>query len=85
MWLFSVVTLLAILKLLAQLDVVDVGGISAMSWWWVLGLLGVNAAWWAYADHSGLTSRKAMEAMDKRKQERIDRQRDLMGQPRKRR
>jgi len=36
-------------------------------------------AWWAWADTSGYTKRKAMEAMDARKKDRIERNRDAMG------
>ena len=42
------------------------------------------AAWWAWADASGYTKRKAMQKMDQRKQDRIDRQKQAM-QPGKRR
>jgi small Trp-rich protein len=42
------------------------------------------AVWWAWADASGYTKRKAMEKMDQRKQERINRQKEAM-QPGKRR
>lgn len=84
MWLLSAVTVLALLRALAHLDVVDVGGISAMSWWWVLGGFALSAAWFSWADRSGLTSRKAMERMEQRKQERMQKQRELLGSRRKR-
>ena len=84
MWLLSAVTLLALLRALAYLDVVDVAGISAMSWWWVLGGYALCAVWFAYADRSGLTSRKAMERMEQRKQDRIQKQREMLGTRRKR-
>ena len=84
MWLLSAVTLVALLKVLAHLNVVDVMGISAWSWWWVLGGFALCAAWFAYADRSGLTSRKAMDQMAQRKQERLDKQRELLGSRRKR-
>jgi hypothetical protein len=35
--------------------------------------------WWAWADASGYTKRKEIEKMEKRKQDRIDKQRDAMG------
>ena len=84
MWLLSAVTVLALLRALAHLDVVDVGGISAMSWWWVLGGFALSAAWFSWADRSGLTSRKAMERTELRKQERMQKQRELLGSRRKR-
>lgn len=84
MWLLSAVTVLALLRVLAHMDVVDVAGISAMSWWWVLGGFALSAAWFAYADFSGLTRRKAMERMDQRKKDRIQKQREMLGSRRKR-
>ena len=36
-------------------------------------------AWWAWADWSGYTKRRAMEKMDKRRTDRIERQRDALG------
>jgi small Trp-rich protein len=39
----------------------------------------IAAAWWAFADESGLTKRRAMEADDVRKQDRRDRNIDAMG------
>lgn len=84
MWLLSTAALLAMLKLLAQIGIVDVAGISAMSWWWVLGLFALTAAWFAYADYSGLSSRKAMQVMDERRKQRLDQQRQALGVKRKR-
>ena len=84
MWLLMAAVVLAVLKALVHLEVVDVAGIAAMSWWWVLGGFAVTMAWFSYADQSGLTKRKAMEKMDKRKQERLDKQRELLTGRRKR-
>ncbi|MBD7961388.1 MULTISPECIES: TIGR04438 family Trp-rich protein [Comamonas] len=84
MWLLMAAVVLAVLKALVHLEVVDVAGIAAMSWWWVLGGFAVTMAWFTYADQSGLTKRKAMEKMDKRKQERLDKQRELLTGRRKR-
>jgi len=36
-------------------------------------------AWWAWADNSGYTKRKEMDKMEKRKQDRLDKQRDAKG------
>jgi len=38
-------------------------------------------AWWAWADNSGYTKRKEMDKMEKRKQDRLDKQREAMGMP----
>ena len=36
-------------------------------------------AWWAWADASGYTKRKAMEKMEQKKQDRINKQRESLG------
>lgn len=79
MWLLLLAAVLGVLKVLAFLDVADVWGISALSWWWVVGAFAATAAWFAYADASGLSRRKAMEQMEKRKQDRLDAQREKLG------
>lgn len=84
MWLLCAAGLLAVLKVLAHFDISDVAGISAMSWWWVLGGFALSAAWFAYADYSGLTQRKVMQRFEQRKQKRIQAQREILGSRRKR-
>ncbi|MBF6630212.1 MAG: TIGR04438 family Trp-rich protein [Comamonas sp.] len=84
MWLLTAAALLALLKLLAQVGLVDVGGISALSWWWAVGAFALTAGWFAYADYSGLSSRKAMQEMERIKNQRLEKQRELLGTKRKR-
>jgi len=50
----------------------------------VLAPFGLAVAWWSWADASGYTRRKAMEREDKRRLDRINKQRDAMGMKRKR-
>lgn len=57
----------------------EVAPVAAWSWWVVLAPFGLAVIWWWWADKSGYTEKKAMEKMEKRKQERIDKQRDAMG------
>lgn len=78
MWLLSGAAMLAVLKVLSFLEVADVAGISEMSWWWVVGGFALTAAWFAYADSSGLTRRKATEKMEQRKQARLKKQREAL-------
>lgn len=61
--------------------------VANWSWWQVLIPFGLAIAWWAWADGTGYTKRKAMEKENERKQARIDRQREAMGLqvPKKRR
>jgi len=59
--------------------------VAAWSWFIVLSPFALAVAWWAWADASGYTRRKAMEREDKRRQDRIDKQRAAMGLQQKRR
>lgn len=63
----------------------QLGPVALWDWWWVLLPFALAAVWWAWADLSGYTSRKAMDREDRRKQARIDKNRSAMGHgPRKR-
>ena len=57
----------------------EIGPVAALSWWLVLSPFALAVAWWAWADKSGYTKRVEMDKMAKRKQNRIDKQRDAMG------
>lgn len=62
------------------------GPVAVWSWWLVLSPFALAALWWTWADKSGYTKRVEIEKMAKRKQDRIDRQREAMGTlPKKRR
>jgi small Trp-rich protein len=63
----------------------EIGFVADLSWWWVLSPFAMALAWWAWADTTGYTKRKAMERMDQKKQDRIDRQREALGIKSKRR
>jgi small Trp-rich protein len=60
------------------------GPVAGWDWWVVLSPFALAALWWGWSDASGRTKRKVMEREDKRKQARIDKQRDAMGLPPKR-
>jgi small Trp-rich protein len=63
----------------------EFGPVAAWSWWVVLSPFAMAMAWWAWADRSGYTKRVEMEKMEKRKTDRIERQREAMGMlPKKR-
>ena len=62
-----------------------VGFAVDLSWWWGLSPFALAVAWWAWADSTGYTKRKVMEKMDKKKQDRIDKQRENLGMKTKRR
>jgi small Trp-rich protein len=63
----------------------ELGFVAELSWWWVLSPFAMAVAWWAWADSTGYTKRKEMEKMDKKKQDRIERQRQALGMKSKRR
>ncbi len=55
------------------------GPVAALSWLWVLSPFALAIAWWAWADSSGFTKRRAMEKELQRKQDRIDANRANLG------
>ncbi len=61
------------------LKYLQIGPVAEWSWWIVLSPFALAVVWWWWADASGYTKRKEVEKMDKRKQDRIDKQRDAMG------
>jgi small Trp-rich protein len=63
----------------------EYGPVAAWSWWVVLAPFALAVVWWTWADQSGYTKKKEMDKMDKRKAERIEKQRDAMGMLKKRR
>jgi small Trp-rich protein len=65
--------------LLIALKYLEIGPVATWSWWWVLSPLAVTAVWWAWADATGYTKRKAVEKMEQRKRERIDKQKETLG------
>jgi small Trp-rich protein len=77
--------LLVIGIVLLLLKYLEIGPVATWSWLIVLLPFGLAVAWWAWADATGYTRRKAMEREDKRRQARIDKQRTAMGTERKRR
>ncbi len=64
---------------LLLLKYLEIGPVAAWSWWIVIAPFGLAALWWAWADQSGYTKRKAVEREDERKARRVARQRDQLG------
>lgn len=65
--------------ILLVLKYLEIGPVAAWSWWWIFAPFALAVAWWAWADSSGYTKRKAMEREDARRQARIDRNKDAIG------
>jgi small Trp-rich protein len=59
----------------------EFGPVAAWPWGVVLSPFGMAVVWWAWADNSGYTKRKEMDKMEKRKQDRLDKQREAIGMP----
>lgn len=53
-------------------------------WAWaiVLAPFGLALAWWMFSDATGLTQRKAMQAMDEKKAQRREKAMEALGQAR---
>ena len=76
--------LLGISLLLLLLMYMEIGPVATWSWWVIVGSFGATAAWWMWADATGYTKRKAVERMEKRKQDRINKNKEALGmRPRK--
>lgn len=71
--LVAVGTLLLILKLL------EIDPVAGWSWYWVLGPFGAAVVWWAWADGTGWTQRRAIDRMEKRKVQRRERDMAALG------
>lgn len=65
--------------ILLVLKYLEIGPVAAWSWWWIFAPFALAVAWWAWADSSGYTKRKAMEREDTRRQARIDRNKEAIG------
>lgn len=57
----------------------EIDPVAAWSWLTVLAPFGLAAAWWAWADSTGYTRRRAMEVEQARVKARIQRNREAMG------
>ena len=79
MYLLGIGVVLLVLKLM------DIGPVAGWGWLIILTPFGLAAAWWAWADASGYTKRKAMEKMDAIKEERLRSQREALKNTMKRR
>ena len=71
--------------ILLAMKYLEIGPVSVWDWWVVLAPFGLAVVWWAWADSSGYTKRKAMERENARRQDRIDRSKDAIGTLRKKR
>ncbi len=71
--------LLGLGLVLMVLKYLEVDPVSTWSWWVVMSPFGLAVAWWAWADSTGYTKRKAMERENRRRDARIDASREALG------
>ena len=69
--------------LLMLLKYLEMGPVATLSWMWVLSQFAMAVAWWAWADASGYTKKRAMERENERKNARILKNRENIGTLRK--
>ena len=65
--------------ILGGLKLAEIGPFAGMSWWWVIACFGAAAVWWAVADATGMTQRRAIQKMEDRKAERRERDMEALG------
>jgi small Trp-rich protein len=65
--------------LLLALKLAEIGPVAAWSWWWVLSPFGLAVLWWAFADSIGMTQRRAMDKMERKKLDRRNRNLEALG------
>ena len=63
----------------------EIGPIANWEWWVVLSPFGLAVVWWAWADSTGYTKRKAMELEDAIRQALVDKNKEAIGTLRKKR
>lgn len=64
---------------LLGLSLAGIEPVSEWHWAWIALPFGAAAAWWAFADASGLTRRRAEEKIEERKRARRQRDIDALG------
>ena len=71
--------LLAVGLVLLALKFFEVGSFAELAWWWVILPFALTALWWSWADWSGYTKRKQVQAENERVASRIKRHRNKLG------
>jgi small Trp-rich protein len=72
MYLLGLGLILLVLKYIAW------GPVALWSWWLVLAPFALAVVWWAWADASGYTKKKAMERDDQRREARRARTKEAL-------
>ncbi|MFZ4480533.1 MAG: TIGR04438 family Trp-rich protein [Rhodoferax sp.] len=70
--------------ILLVMKYLELGAVARWDWWLVLSPFALAVIWWAWADWSGYTKKKAMQKEDRRRKDRIDNNRQALGTSAKR-
>ena len=73
MWFVVVGVLLVLMKWL------EIGPVVDWSWWGILVPFPLAVAWWAFADASGMSKRREMDKVERKRQERRRKAFDALG------
>ena len=65
--------------ILLLMKYLEMGPVATWSWWIVLTPFALAVVWWAWADSSVYTKRKAMEREDARRKARVDKNKEAIG------
>ncbi len=65
--------------ILLAMKYLETGPVANWSWWLVMTPFALAVAWWAWADGTGYTKRKAMEREDARRKARVDKNKEAIG------
>jgi small Trp-rich protein len=57
----------------------EIGPVALWDWWVVLTPFGLAVLWWAWADASGYTKKKAMDRENARREARIEKNHEALG------
>jgi small Trp-rich protein len=69
-----------VLLLLKYLEIGPVGRLDWLEHWYIFaGPFILTFAWWTYADWSGYSKKKAMQKMDLRAKDRLNKNREALG------
>lgn len=64
---------------LLLLKLAEFGPVAEWGWLWILLPFGLAVLWWAFADSTGLTQRRAIAKMEARKVQRRERDMQALG------
>ena len=65
--------------ILLAMKYLEISPVANWSWWLVMAPFALAVAWWAWADASGYTKRKAMDREDARRKARVDKNKAAIG------